>query len=255
MSEGSTKLAQRNVIRRLALAGLVLAAVALWVASRVTWVRVRTADDLRGVRIANLGGQAWSAELAPLALVALAAVAATLALRGAALRVLSVVLLVVGVVAAIPGVRVLLEGASNERAAGLVSPPALAEHVSTSTSPLGPVLALVGGLLTLLSAGLLLRAPRSAGGLSSRYQSPAALKEQANAAVTDPAAAMVDDDVSERLLWDALDAGRDPTDERHSDLARPSPHPLGDEDHTADTVGNVVSGEASEGSATHDERS
>ncbi|MGZ4519611.1 MAG: TIGR02234 family membrane protein [Mycobacteriaceae bacterium] len=240
---------------RLAVLALVLAAGALWAASRVTWVRVRTVDDLRGVRVSGLSGETWSAELAPLALVVLAAVAATLALRGVALRVLSVVLLAVGVAAAVPGLQMVAGGVSNERAAELATPPAVAEHVSTSTSAGGLVLALVGAVLTLLAAGLLLRSPRTARGLSSRYQSPAALREQAEAGATGHAAPAVDEDVSERLLWDALDAGRDPTDDAESAGHGTAHHPPGEADHPADTVSDVLPGEASEGSEAQNERS
>jgi len=233
---------------RLTVLALVLAAGALWAASRLTWVQVRTVDDLRGVRLSTLTGETWTAELAPLALAVLAAVSATLALRGLALRVLAVVLVVVGLAAAVPGVQLLIGGASTERAAGLVTPPALAEHASTTTSAGGPALALLGALLTLVAAGFLLRSPRTSRGLSSRYQSPAVLKDEAVEAVD----FAPDENVSERLLWDALDAGRDPTAEAGT-VDRS--HPLGDADHHPASVGDDQAGEKTRGARGHDERS
>jgi len=237
---------------RLTVLALVLAAGALWAASRLTWVQVRTVDDLRGVRLSTLTGETWTAELAPLALVVLAAVAATLALRGFALRVLSAVLVVVGVAAAVPGVQLLIGGASTERAAGLATPPVLADQASTTTAAGGPALALLGALLTLVAAAFLLRSPRTARGLSSRYQSPAALKDGAVEAVDFAS----DENVSERLLWDALDAGRDPTADTESTEQDRSPvHPAGDADHHPASVGDDQAGEITRGARGHHERS
>ena len=233
------------------LLALLLAATALWVASRLTWVQVRTADDLRGARSSTLTGEAWTAELVPLALTVLAAVAAALALRGLALRVVGGVLVVIGVFAGVPGAQLLIEGASAERAAGLVTPPALAAHASTTTSLGGPVLALLGALLTLVAAGSLLSSPRAVRGLPSRYQSPAVLKKEAAGVVTG-----VDDDVSERLLWDALDAGHDPTaDPADTGRSRPPQPPVGDAHHYPDSVGGDQPGETTRGACGHHERS
>lgn len=249
MAEQTTRHGMR---KRLSVLALVIAAALLWTASRVSWLQVRTVDDLRGARESSLTGASWSAELAPLALAALAAVAACLALRGLALRVLSVVLLAVGVAAAVPAVRLVAGGASRQRAAELATPPVLAEQISTSTSLAGPVLALLGALFTIVAAGLLVRSPRTAGGLSSRYRTPAARRE----AAADSAAQSVDDDVSERLLWDALDAGQDPTAEPGRSERSPAPvHPVGDADHQADSVSGVRPGQDTRGVQSDHERS
>ena len=231
---------------RMALMILALAAAALWAASRVAWVQVRTVDDLRGTRLFTLNGETWAAELAPLALAVLAAVAAALALRGLARRAIGVVLVVVGVAAAVPGAQLLFGGASTDRAAGLVTPAALPAHTTVSTSIGGPALALAGAVLTLAAAAFLLRSPRAAAGLPSRYQSPAALKAAATARTEDG----LDENVSERLLWDALDAGQDPTAEAADGARTPTPaNPPGDADHRPDSVGADESGDT-EGSAS-----
>jgi len=231
---------------RMALMILALAAAALWAASRVAWVQVRTVDDLRGTRLFTLNGETWTAELAPLALAVLAAVAAALALRGLARRAIGVVLVVVGVAAAVPGVQLLFGGASTDRSAGLVTPAALPAHTTVSTSLGGPALALAGAVLTLAAAVLLLRSPRAAVGLSSRYQSPAALKAAATARTEDD----FDENVSERLLWDALDAGQDPTADAADSARTYTPaNPPGDADHRPDSVGVDESGDT-EGSAS-----
>lgn len=251
MPEQSSRPGGRRHGLRLGVLALVLAAGALWAASRVSWVQVRTVDELRGVRILTLTGQTWAAELTPLALTVLAAVAAAVALRGAAVRILGAVLVAVGVAAVVPAVQVVSGGTTTQRAGELVTSPSPAPNIVTSTSFAGPALALIGALLTLIAAALLLRSPGSARGLPARYQTPAVLREQARAR-TAPA---VDDDVSERLLWDALDAGRDPTAaSADGDPSRAAPHPPRDADHRADTVRarprGLQPGEASEGSAT-----
>ena len=73
----------------------------------------------------------------------------------------------------------------------------------------------VGAVLALVAAVLLCRTPPSRGGLSSKYDAPAVRRAEAGKAVmaTDDSD---DSDVepSERALWDALDSGLDPTDDR-----------------------------------------
>ena len=65
---------------------LVLAALALWVGSRMPWVDVTSFDGLGQPKTTTLTGAAWSTALVPLALVALAAAVAALAVRGWLLR-------------------------------------------------------------------------------------------------------------------------------------------------------------------------
>lgn len=255
---------------------LLFGAAALWAASRLSWVQVRTEDDLRGVRVSTITGGSWAAELAPLALAALAAIAATFALRGVALRILvSLVLFAVGVGAALPGLQILFGGASHRHAAELATPPALAEHVSTSVSIVGPLLSVLGALLIWVAAGTLARIPRTAGGMASRYQTPAVLKEEAtaaggtgdedmargnsareNIAGGDPARGeIVGTDRSERLLWDAMDAGYDPTvDTAEAERSASPVPPKGDADHHPDRVSDVDCSRASQAKDTRGAR-
>ena len=73
---------------------LVLAAAALWVASRMTWVEVTSFDGLGQPRTAALSGGSWSTALVPLAVLLLAAAVAALAVRGWPLRLLAVLVAV-----------------------------------------------------------------------------------------------------------------------------------------------------------------
>lgn len=212
--------------KRTTLLGLLLAAALLWGASRLTWVQVSTTDDLRGARSAGLSGATWATGLVPVALVALAAVAAVLAIRGVALRVLGGVLAVVGVVVGVTPVQ-LLAGADPDRAATLLEPPATAA-VEASAGVLGPALALGGALLLVVAGLAATRARAQAAGLSERYQTPAARRDGARCPV-DGTAAAVDSDLAERRLWDALDAGLDPT---------ATSSPVGDAPHPPVTLGS-----------------
>lgn len=194
---------------------LVLAAALLWGSSRVTWVSATASDDLRGVRTTDLAGGSWAGATVPLALALLAAVAAVAAVRGWARRVVAGLVLLVAVGAAVPAVTLLVGGAQERQAATLLDPPVPAATVTTAVSVPGPLLALLAAVVAVAGGVVLLRARPAGGGLSSRYATPAARRDAARATTRtaptlpegDPAAAAL----TERVLWDALDAGEDPT--------------------------------------------
>ena len=69
---------------------LVVAGLGLWLASRMTWVVVRSSDGLGQPKTVSLSGSAWSTAMVPLALLLLAAAVAALAVRGWPLRLMAV---------------------------------------------------------------------------------------------------------------------------------------------------------------------
>src|SRR5919204_1252221 len=81
---------------RLAQLLLVLAAIGLWVASRLPWVVLRSFDGLGPPRTTTLPGATWSNALVPFAVLLLAAAVAALAVRGWLLRLLSLLVALVG---------------------------------------------------------------------------------------------------------------------------------------------------------------
>ncbi|MDO1480327.1 TIGR02234 family membrane protein [Rhodococcus ruber] len=194
---------------------LATAAAALWGASRLTWVTVTSSDGLGEYRVTGLVGGTWAAALTPLALALLAAVAASFAVRGWALRVLAVLVAVVAVAAAVPAVGLLTGSADDATAARIAELPARAEVTSLTVATAPALLALAGAVAALAAAVQLWRTPRARAGLSSRYDSPAARREATVRRDT------ADEPVTERTLWDALDAGEDPTvdaaDDRSAD--------------------------------------
>lgn len=189
---------------------LAVAALCLWASSRMTWVRVTSFDGLGEVRGTDLIGATWAAATTPLALVLLAAIAAAFAVRGWARRVVAVLVVAVAVAAAVPAVALVSGGDTAARGGQLADLPDRAE-VTASAVFLGPaVLVLVGAVAALVAAVALLRTASAAGGLSERYAAPAARRAAAVGRTdTEPP--------SQRVLWDALDAGDDPTDDTGRD--------------------------------------
>ncbi len=177
---------------------LVLSAAALWGASRLTWVQVSSFDGLTHPKTEDLTGGTWSTALIPLALVVLAAAVAALAVRGWPLRILAV--LVAGASAAMGYLAISLWVVPDvgARAARLAEVP-ISELMGTQRHSLGAVLTLVAAALSLVGAVLLLRSATRAGADTARYA-------RRPAEPTDTGETM-----SERMIWDALDAGNDPT--------------------------------------------
>jgi uncharacterized membrane protein (TIGR02234 family) len=193
---------------RLAQGLLLVAALALWAGSRMAWVDVASSDGLGQPKTTTLTGASWSEALVPLALLVLAAAVAVLAVRGWPLRLLAVLVAVSSAGMAYPaiGLWVIPDAAVWAAAAELAQLP-VAALVDTQRHYWGATLSLIAALCTLAAAVLLIRAARKAGsavGAGTKYVAPAARREAARTDETSDA-------MSERMIWDALDEGRDPT--------------------------------------------
>jgi uncharacterized membrane protein (TIGR02234 family) len=191
---------------RLAQVLLVAAAAGLWAASRLIWVDLRTFDGLGPPKLVTLSGAAWSSALLPLALVLLATAVAALAVRGWALRMLAVLLALASLATGYLAVSTLEIPDVAPRGADVAHVP-VHELVGSQRHYPGPVLTLAAAVCTLVGAVLLMRAATSAGSTATRYLPPAARRSVAS---RDERA---DAPMSERMIWDALDEGRDPTDQ------------------------------------------
>jgi uncharacterized membrane protein (TIGR02234 family) len=179
---------------------LVVAAAALWGSSRLTWVDVTSFDGLGQPKTVSLSGGTWATALVPLALLLLAAAVAVLAVRGTPLRLLEVLVAVSSAGMAYPAITLWAVRDVNVPAAHLADVP-MADLVGTTRHNTGAVITVAAALLTLAAAVLLMRsATKESSGLT-RYtrRAPAEPGKPTEAA-------------SDRMLWDALDAGRDPTD-------------------------------------------
>jgi uncharacterized membrane protein (TIGR02234 family) len=134
--------------------------------------------------------------------VLLATAVAALAVRGWALRVLAVLVALASLAAGYLAVSTLELPDIAVRAAELARVP-LVELVGSKRYYPGLVITLVTAICTLIGAVLLMRAATSARGTATKYLTPAARRS---------AATRDDGPMSERMIWDELDEGRDPTE-------------------------------------------
>ena len=202
MADAAPDRAGRQTIR-ITQALLVVAAAGLWAASRLTWVDLRTFDGLGPPKLITLPGAAWSSALVPLALVLLATAVAALAVRGWPLRMLALLVAVASLATGYLAISLWVIPDVAVRGADIAHVPVLTLMGSQRHYP-GPAITLATAICTLVAAVLLMRAAASARGTVTKYLTPAARR----------ALAQPDEKtMSERMLWDALDEGRDPTDQ------------------------------------------
>ncbi len=183
---------------------LVLAAIGLWLASRLPWVVLRSFDGLGQPRTTTLSGGTWSAALVPFAVLLLAAAVAALAVRGWLLRGLAVLVALVSAGAAYLAITLWTIPDIAVRAATLVDLP-VAWLVGSSRQYWGAAITLAAAVATLVAAVLLIRAAvKGSRRAAEKYASPS--QRRAVAVEGDSSAT-----ISERMMWDALDEGDDPT--------------------------------------------
>lgn len=206
---------------------LVVAAGALWAAARVPWVAVRSFDGLGPPTTATLSGAVWSTALRPLALLLLAAAVATVAVRGWPLRVLAVLVALTSLAAGYLGVSLWVVGDVAVRGADLARVPVFS-LVGSERYYAGAAIALGAAVCSLAGAVLLMRsaAVSSMSAGSTRYAAPASRRLMARRDDPNAASTAAEPGMSERMMWDALDAGRDPTD-RARESATPPEHQPG----------------------------
>jgi uncharacterized membrane protein (TIGR02234 family) len=182
---------------RLAQLLLLVSAAALWAASRLTWVEVMSFDGLGQPKTAQLNGAAWSTALVPLALLLAAAAIAALAVRGWPLRLLAVLVGAASAGIAYLAISLWVIRDVAVRACHLANVP-VADLVGTQRHYWGAVITLVAAVATLASAVMLMRSAAKGG--AARYERRASAPAE-----------VAGDAISERMIWDALDEGSDPT--------------------------------------------
>ena len=192
--------------RRLRLAQLLLvvAALGLWGASRLRWMALTSADGLGQPRIVELTGAVWAGGLVPMALLLAAVAVAALAVRGWPLRVLAMVVAGAAAVIGYLGLSQWVVEEVRPRAADLAEVP-LSSVAETQRFYPGAVITLVAAAVTLVAALLLLRTAGTDPGARSRYAAPAARRADTGRSGGAGTA------MSERMMWDAIDEGHDPT--------------------------------------------
>lgn len=227
------------------LAPLVVGAAVLWTASRMTWVHATIEADHLGTIERSLNGSSWAPELTAIAL-GIVAIAAVLCFsRARVTRIVAGLAAVLGIVALVSVVQLVAGGPEATRIHSIVTAgadvartaggggsggvdrvPQWAVVTDSRAVLTGPSVAALGVVLILGGAAVGVTKPRPAQARGDRYQTPAALRAAATqheAGEAQPGAGMThrgadDNEVGagsqdgDRLLWDSLDAGEDPTD-------------------------------------------
>lgn len=217
---------------------LALGALALWGSTRLPWIDAVAAADQFGMQERTLTGAKWSPESTAVALGLVATGAVLMFTRGLTARIVAVVAFVLAVLGGLSGAMALVGTPDSDRVHSVLTTsdavartsgvtddegtvPEWAEITDVETRPAGPALAVAGALLALLGAASAVIRPRPAAPRADKYRTPAQLREDAEdaeaggelAAQNDAGAAAeeLSDEDSDRLLWDSLDAGDDPT--------------------------------------------
>ena|ERR1700722_5929970 len=195
---------------------LVVAAGALWAASRLPWVVIRSFDGLSPPKEVTLSGASWSTALLPLALLMLATAVAALAVRGWPMRVLAGLVALASLAVGYLGISLWVLPDVAVRGADLAHI-SLMTLVGSGRRYWGAAATVLAAVCILIAAVLLMRSVSLLGSDRSgaaKYAAPAT--RRSIAAREDAAGAMLEEsgtpEMSERMIWDALDGGRDPTD-------------------------------------------
>jgi hypothetical protein len=162
---------------------LLLGALALWGASRLTWFAEFRDGGVRGTVLYRETGEQRASALVPLAILALAAVAGLVATGGWARRALGGVLVLAGIAAVFSGV-------DGVRFGGF------ADGLPVTQMLLGRGLAVLGGILVALGGLAAIKGAGKGARLGARYSAPGRQKK-----ARDP----------DTELWEALSDGEDPT--------------------------------------------
>jgi len=178
---------------------MLLSAAALWGASRMVWVDVQSFDGLGQPKTTVLTGGSWSTALVPLAAILLVAAVAPIAVRGWRLGLLAVIVAGISAVMAYMAISLWVIRDVAARAVHLAEVPA-ADLVGTQRHYGGAILTLVAAIGALVGAVLLMRSVAKPRPEVDRYERRRSAQSPED-----------DADTSERVIWDALDEGSDPT--------------------------------------------
>lgn len=213
---------ERNDTRALRGAQLLLVAAAggLWGAARLPWVLIRSFDGLGQPKQITLTGASWSTALLPLALLCLASAVAAMAARGWQLRVLAVVLAAVSLACGYLATSLWVARDITLRALDIAEIP-LTTLLGTERRFIGAVLSLVAALAVLAAAVLLMRVAAHNTGRLTKYSAPAERRAAARDPQSGNRGGPAGSQLSERMMWDALDEGRDPTGDPENGSAEP----------------------------------
>lgn len=204
--------------RNLALVLTLLSAAGLWGTGQMTWLTASVVDDKTGESTEQIIGRVWDAAGTPLALAMLAAMILSFALAPMARRVLGGISAALAAIAGFAAVmllggdpdldraqQLLTTGAATQKSTDPVQISDWATVVDASVHTFPVVLALLAAACGVVGGVLLAMKPGEARQGHSRYETPEARRE---GVLED----LNEEPGSGRVLWDALDAGVDPTE-------------------------------------------
>ncbi|AEK36566.1 putative membrane protein [Corynebacterium variabile DSM 44702] len=224
MKDTATKAVKKRLNgRNLALVLTLLSAAGLWGTGQMTWLTASVVDDKTGESTEQIIGRVWDAAGTPLALAMLAAMILSFALAPMARRVLGGISAALAAIAGFAAVmllggdpdldraqQLLTTGAATQKSTDPVQISDWATVVDASVHTFPVVLALLAAACGVVGGVLLAMKPGEARQGHSRYETPEARRE---GVLED----LNEEPGSGRVLWDALDAGVDPTDREESD--------------------------------------
>ena len=220
---GQTSVAKRN--RSMALILVVLSAAGLWGAGRMKYVTAQIFDDKTGEFSRSLVGSVWDPAATPLALAMLACLILSLAMQPLIRRILGVLVVLLAGTASFRSVSLLttdvdlmrvrdllVSGVATQRqnAPETISDWAQVASAEVHTAPV--LLAIIAAALGVIGGVILAMQPGERTEANSRYVTPEVRREHVHED-------LADNPDSIRVLWDALDAGVDPTEADEADEA------------------------------------
>lgn len=220
---GQTSVAKRN--RSMALILVVLSAAGLWGAGRMKYVTAQIFDDKTGEFSRSLVGSVWDPAATPLALAMLTCLILSLAMQPLIRRILGVLVVLLAGTASFRSVSLLttdvdlmrvrdllVSGVATQRqnAPETISDWAQVASAEVHTAPV--LLAIVAAALGVIGGVILAMQPGERTEANSRYVTPEVRREHVHED-------LADNPDSSRVLWDALDAGVDPTEADEADEA------------------------------------
>ncbi|WP_017974211.1 Trp biosynthesis-associated membrane protein [Actinopolyspora halophila] len=188
----------RDTGRRLLVAcviGMIAVAVGLWAAGSLVWVHQRYRTPFSGESVAEVTGATIRGELTPLALATLAAIAAVLATGGLMRRVIGLIVLLEAALLTWRLVDWITGSHVVDELPG--TPPGTRALAVERVVPYGPILMGACAAVLLLCGLAVLVAARRMPAMGAKYSAPSAEREPG-----DP----------DQRIWEALDKGRDPTE-------------------------------------------
>lgn len=211
--------ATQKRIRGVAMLLIALAAAGVWASGRMTWVTAQVFDDKAGDSTHKLVGAVWDPAGTPLALAMVAALIALMAVPPIVRRFIGALIALLAATASFRAVQLVGQDVDLYRAQQLLQSGVATQKASNPEqisdwaqvlsgdvhlfpvlfSMLVAVIGVIGGIIIAMNPGT-----KDKG--YSRYETPEKRRTEAKQD-------LAENPDSGRVLWDALDAGVDPTDD------------------------------------------